>query len=338
MRSDNVITRRRFIERSIAAGTAAASGCLTSSLRAESPAVLTTESEQLPIIDTHQHLWDLNRFRLPWLSGSPTLNRSFVTADYLQATRGLNVVKAVYMEVALDPAQQQAEAEYVIELCRSDRHPTVAAVISGQPASAGFDAYITAYRDSPYIKGVRRILHSGATPAGYCLQPQFVRSMQRLGELNMRFDLCVRAAELGDAVKLVDRCPDTRFVLDHCGNADPKDFASAAGSEAAAQRSNQWRRDIAALAKRKNVVCKISGIIARVPEEWTADDLAPIVNHCLDQFGPDRVMFASDWPVCQRRASLAQWVTALKQIVAQRSSQQQRKLFHDNALRFYELG
>jgi len=149
----------------------------------------------------------------------------------------------------------------------------------------------------------------------------------------------MRPAELADGTRLVDQCPDTRFVLDHCGNADPRWFGTASdGAESPIRAREQWKRDLAEVAKRKNVVCKISGIVARVtPGVWAADDLAPIVNHCLDEFGPDRVVFASDWPVCTLGATLAEWVGALKQIVAGRPREEQRKFFHDNAQRFYEL-
>lgn len=330
-------SRRDFLRRSAvfsAAAIAATSSTTTSAGDAND-----ADPADLPIIDTHQHLWDLDLFRLPWVRGNPKLNRSFLTADYLQATRGLHVVKAVYMEVAVDPQQQREEAEYILELCRSDDHPTVAAVISGRPAVEGFEDYFRPYADSPHIKGVRQILHAG-TPAGFCLQPEFVRSMRRLGDLRMCFDLCMRPSELLDGARLADLCPETRFVLDHCGNADVQWYrGETAKQESTIRQREQWRRDLAEIAKRKNVTCKISGIIARVtPDDWQAEDLAPIVDHCLDQFGPDRVMFASDWPVCTLGASLAQWVAALKQIMADRPIEQQRKLFHDNAEEFYELG
>ncbi len=330
-------SRRGFLQRSAALSVAAiAATCSKTAPAADS---IIADALDLPIIDTHQHLWDLDLFRLPWVRGNPKLNRSFLTADYLQATHGLQVVKAVYMEVAVDPDQQREEAEYVLELCRSDDHPTVAAVISGRPAEVGFDDYIRPYAGNPYIKGVRQILHAG-TPAEFCLQPAFVRSMRRLGDLQMCFDLCMRPNELVDGARLADLCPETRFVLDHCGNANVQWYrGETAKDESTIRQREQWRRDLADIAKRKNVVCKISGIIARVtPDDWQPEDLAPIVNHCLDQFGPDRVMFASDWPVCTLGASLAQWVQALKQIVADRPFEQQQKLFHDNAQRFYALG
>src|SRR5439155_2788701 len=123
----------------------------------------------LPIVDTHQHLWDLSKFRLPWVKPGTPLARSFLMSDYLEATAGLNVVKTVYMEVDVDPAQQAAEAEYVIDLCKRADNPMVGAVVSGRPGLHGFKDYITRYKDSASIKGVRQVLHNEDNPAGYCL-------------------------------------------------------------------------------------------------------------------------------------------------------------------------
>lgn len=298
----------------------------------------------LPIVDTHQHLWDLSKFRLPWLKSRPQLNRSFVTKDYLEATKGLNVVKAVYMEVAVAEEQQLAEADHIVQLCRRPDNPTVAAVIGGRPASEDFGQYVSRFKESPYVKGVRQILPPVKGRQSLYLEKAFIEGIRLLGQLGMSFDLCMPPARLPDAAKLVDECPHTRFILDHCGNADPKWFRSrhaeqwSAESTAGRQTREQWRRDMARLAERQNVVCKISGIVARAPkDDWSADDLAPIVNHCIEVFGPDRVMFASDWPVCTQVATFRQWVDALKEVIRTRVEQEQRKLLHDNAVRFYGL-
>jgi predicted TIM-barrel fold metal-dependent hydrolase len=292
------------------------------------------------IVDTHQHLWDLSRFRPPWLAGAdPVLRQSHVTSDYLAAAEGLGIVKSVYMEIDVDPSQQAAEAEHLIGLCQSGEHPTVAAVISGRPAERPFDAYLDRFRTSQYIKGVRQVLHSPSTPPGFCLQPAFVRGIQRLGELGWSFDLCMRPGELPDAARLAQLCPGTRFILDHCGNADPKAFLNQIpdGEPTPEHQADTWRRDLAEVAARPNVVCKISGIVARAPRAWRAEQLAPIVNHCLECFGDERVMFGSDWPVCRLRATLRQWVEALREIVSELPESRQRQLFHDNAVRYYGL-
>jgi predicted TIM-barrel fold metal-dependent hydrolase len=308
--------RRQFL------GAAAGVTCLAVSGAAKEGA-----KAMLPIVDTHQHLWDLKQFKLPWVKSGSPLARNFVMSDYLEATRGLNVVKSVYMEVDVDPAQQEAEAEFVSDICKRGKTPMVAAVISGRPGSDGFKDYIAKFKDNRFIKGVRQVLHNADVPAGFCLGKQFVKSVQLLGEMGKSFDLCLRPGELLDGAKLIGLCPDTRFILDHCGNADVQ-----------AKDRTQWQRDIAAVAKRKNVVGKVSGIVVSAkPGAWSADDLAPIVNHTLEVFGPDRVMFGGDWPVCTLAASYRQWVEALKSIVASRSEADQRKLFHDNAVKLYGL-
>jgi L-fuconolactonase len=288
-----------------------------------------------PVVDTHQHLWDLRKFRLPWTKNEPKLAKDHLMADYLKATADLGavggsparIVQTVYMEVDVDPAQQRAEADYVLDLCRRADNPMVAAVVSGRPASDGFAKYIEPFANSACIKGVRQVLHVPSTPAGYCLDKQFIHGIRLLGEHNLSFDLCMRPGELLDAAKLIDECPDTRFILDHCGNGDVQ-----------AKDRSQWEKDIAAVAQRKSVVCKVSGIVVTAkPERWTTDDLAPIVKHTLEVFGPDRVMFGGDWPVCTKTATFQQWFQALAAIVGGRGAEEQRKLFHDNAVRVYGL-
>ena len=294
--------------------------------------------EEHPIIDTHQHLWDLSQLKLPWLDDAPeVLRHNFRPQEYNAATKDLNI-RAVYMEVDVDPSYHDKEAEYVIGLCRGGTQATVAAVIGGQPATSGFEQYVRRHAASGLVKGVRQVLHAHKAPPGMCLGEEFVRGVRVLGKANLSFDLCMRPTELGDGVKLTELCPETRFVLDHCGNADPKAFNPKLDPTAKPEHEvDEWRRGIDALAKRPNVICKISGIVARAPKGWKPDDLAPIVNHCLDSFGPDRVVFGGDWPVCLLGAELRQWVDALRQIVADRKPADQRKLWSENARRFYTL-
>jgi len=267
--------------------------------------------------------------------------KNYVEEDYLKQAAGLNVVKAVYMEVDVAADEKTKEANYVVDLCKSGKYPTCAAVIGGRPGEEGFEKYIRQFKGSPYVKGVRQVLHGGGTPAGSCLSDDFVRGIRQLGELDKSFDLCMRAAELPDGAKLAEKCPDTRFILDHCGNGDPRAFFKAGDPRLKDVKpehtADAWKRDIDLVAGKKNVICKISGIVARVPKEWSADDLAPLVNHCLGAFGPDRVVFGSDWPVCLMGAPLADWVKALRQIIASRPMEQQRALLSENAIRFYGL-
>jgi L-fuconolactonase len=249
--------------------------------------------------------------------------------DYLRETDGCGVAGTVYMEVDVAREQQPDEADYVVNLCRQPGNPMRGAVISGRPAEEGFESYIRRFaapETGGFVKGVRQVLH-GSMPAGFCLQPEFIRSVRLLGDLGLSFDVCIRPEEIGDAAKLADACPDTQLILDHCGNADVQ-----------SEDLSQWRRDIDALATRPNVACKISGIIVTArPGAWDANDLAPIVLHCVEAFGPDRIVFGGDWPVCTLTAPLREWIAALRQIISAWPDDRRRKLLRDNALRIYRL-
>jgi len=272
------------------------------------------------LVDTHQHLWDLSRFNLPWTKGAGLpLERNHLPSDYEDAIRGTGIDTAVYMEV--DVANDQKTDEARVACARG------AAVVGGNPADPDFPEYLDRIAH-PNLRGVRQVLHGGL-PAGTCISEPFVRGARELGKRQLTFDLCMRPFELADGAKLASLCPDTRFILDHCGNGNVR-FTDA--------ERDRWKLGVETVAKQPNTICKISGIVASAKDmPWTVDDLAPLVNHCWDSFGPDRVVFGSDWPVCTLAASLAQWVDALRQIAARRSEADQRKLFHENAVRVYRL-
>ena len=286
------------------------------------------------IIDTHQHLWDLKRFDLPWLKGDGRLNRNFTEEDYAKAVEGLNVVKAVYEEVDVVPSQKQAEVDYVVDLCRSKRTRTVAAIVGGDPASQGFEKYVGAFKGSPYIKGLRH----GYRRGGFEDQA-FVKGVRLLGEMGLSFDLNMGSDLAVESAKLVEACPGTRFVLDHCGNPNVKWFANSAGENDGFRTARKrWEDGIIRLAGLKNVVCKISGVAeSGEAGKVTAQVVAPAINFCLDRFGEDRVMFASNWPVCLKTITLADWVGVLKDVVKGRGEKFERKLFSENAGRFFGL-
>jgi len=286
------------------------------------------------IIDTHQHLWVRDKIDPPWVAGAAGILRlSYGLEEYREATRGLNV-RTIYMEIAAAEQDLDREAEAAIAWCREPTSRMVGAIVGGRPASDGFAEYLDRHTASRAVQGVRQILHAGSTPPGTCLDPKFAAGMRVLGEKGLTFDLCMRPGELPDGAKLAEQCPETRFVVDHCGNVDPKVFLKGGTPSHSA---DDWKRSMERLAKLPNVVCKISGLVARAPLMWDAGTLAPAVNHCLDVFGPDRVIFGSDWPVCLSRATIQQWVAALREIISTRSAQDQEKLWSGNALGLYKL-
>jgi L-fuconolactonase len=296
-----------------------------------------------PIIDTHLHYWDLSQFVLPEVESYEPLKRNFSLSDVAKETEKLNIEKIVYMEVNLIQEQKYSEAENITKICKQNGNPISAAFIGGNPLSYSFRDYAPLFKDNKYIKGVRHVLHPLEIKTGYCLEPEFVDNIRFLGELGLRFAICMRPSELSDALKLAELCPETTLILDHCGNGVPAIVngslkESEYGIDIFRHNPDQWMKDIEDLSKKENVVCKISGMLFKTnPDSATSEFLAHTINHCLDAFGPDRVIFGSNWPVCTLTASYKTWLSLLHEVVKNRSDEFQNNLFYKNAERIYSL-
>ena len=279
----------------------------------------------MKFVDTHQHLWDKDLFHYAWLEPLPQLDRSFRLSDYRDASRDFDIEKTVFVECDVDEAQVIDEALHILRLADDPANRIGGIVASGRPERDGFQAHIEKLAAHPKVKGVRRILHTGADEAG--LAKIFVENVARLERYGLSFDICVLARQLPVAINLAAKCPRVQFILDHCGVPQVKE-----------QVLDPWRAQITELSNFPNVACKVSGLIAYGdPANWTAEDLRPFIDHVIASFGWDRVMFGSDWPVCNLTASYKQWVETLLSLTHAAGEANQRKLFHDNAIRIYRL-
>ncbi len=278
----------------------------------------------MKIIDTHQHLWNLHRFTYAWLDGVPQLRRSYLLEDYLRAAEGLGIVQSLHMEADVDPAFMQDETDWILGLAAAGQ-TLCAAVVGGRPESPDFPRDLERVAALPRVKGLRRILHT--QPDELSEPPLFAENLRRLAPLGLSFDLCLLARQLPVGLRLARACPQVSFILDHCGVPRVKE-----------RELDPWRASIRELARLPNVACKVSGIVAYAdPHRWTPADLAPYVEHVIECFGWDRVMFGSDWPVCTLSASLRQWVEALSELTRGAGEENRRKLFSANAQRIYRL-
>ncbi|MFZ0882135.1 MAG: amidohydrolase, partial [Candidatus Acidiferrales bacterium] len=275
----------------------------------------------MKIVDTHQHLWDKNLFHYAWLQPLPSLDRSFRLNDYSEATRGLSIEKTVFVECDVDEAQVLDEALHILRMPSDPSNLISGVVASGRPEKDGFEAYLEKVSRHAKLKGIRRILHTHPDELGQ--REMFIKNVARLETYGLSFDLCVLARQLPIAINLASKCPGVAFVLDHCGVPEVKD-----------QVLEPWREHVRELAKLPNVSCKVSGLVAYAdPANWKAEDLRPFVEHVIESFGWDRVMFGSDWPVCNLTASYQRWVETLLSLTRAAGETNQRKLFHDNAVR-----
>lgn len=281
----------------------------------------------VPIVDAHLHLWDPERFRMPWLDGNATLERPYGPREYAEHTAGLSIEAMIYLQVDVEPAYGLLEARWVVERARED--PRIRGIVGWAPIEYGrrARAYLDALKEiSPLVRGVRRILQGESDPA-FCLRPDFVEGVRLLPEYGLTFDICIYHHQMASAIELVRRCPETMFILDHIGKPDIRGGVM-----------EPWRAQMAELASLPNVICKISGVVTEADHaSWTADDIAPYVAHALEVFGADRVVFGGDWPVALLASSYARWVETLDALTAHLPEEAKRKLWGENARRFYRL-
>ncbi|HWC76123.1 MAG TPA: amidohydrolase [Blastocatellia bacterium] len=278
----------------------------------------------MKIIDTHQHLWDLDLFSYSWCRTIPELNRSFLMQDYVEASEGVEVVKTVFVEPDVDEDSFLDETRSILTLADED-NLLEGVVAGGRPENPGFKDYIHKIAGHPKLKGIRRILH--VHPDELSESTLFVENIRSLADYGLSFDICVLERQLPKAIKLIEKCPRVSFVLDHCGNPRVKE-----------REVEPWLTNLKEVASFPNVVCKISGIVVNADRQnWTADDLSPYVDRVIDTFGWDRVMFGSDWPVCTLASSYRRWVETLISLTSSAGEANQRKLFYENAERVYRL-
>lgn len=281
----------------------------------------------LPIVDSHVHLWDPERFRMAWLDGNAVLDKPYGLADYREHTAGVEIAAFVYLQVEVAPAYGLLEAAWAAGRAAED--PRLRAIVAWAPTEFGEQsrAYLDALvATGPLVKGVRRLIQGEPDPA-FCLRPRFVRGVQILADYGLSFDLCITHDQLPGTIGLVAQCPDIPFVLDHIGKPDIR-----------AGLLDPWREQIAQLAAHPNVSCKLSGMVTEADHAaWTADDLAPYVAHIVATFGEDRIMYGGDWPVAFQASPYPRWVATLDALTADLAPAAQRKLWAENARRFYRL-
>ena len=282
---------------------------------------------EFPIIDSHVHLYDPSNLSYAWLSGVPQINAAHLPADFDRLTAPVEVDGIVFVEVDVDDPRHLDEARWVESL--AEREPRIRGMVAGMPLEQGtsIEADLATYAELPRARGVRRLIQKYAGEPGWCLRPDFVAAVKLLPRYGLSFDLCIFHSQLADTIKLVRQCPEVSFILDHIGKPGIKDGIT-----------QPWRSEMRELAELPNVICKISGVVTEADHKtWNYDQVAPYVGHAIETFGFDRVAFGGDWPVSELAARYADWVAVVDRVVAGASEADRRKLYRDNAIRFYRL-
>ncbi len=279
----------------------------------------------MPMIDTHLHLVDQSALSYPWLAGAGSLNRDFRYEEYALQAHRAGITQALHMEVDVAPSDIEQETAYITGLAQNEDGLISGIISSCRPEDDGFAAFLERQRSTPLIKGFRRVLH--VMPDDLSEGALFRDNIKRLEGTGLTFDLCVLPRQIDKAIALVDLAPGVQFILDHCGVPDIK-----------GDGLKDWRGKITEIAKRPNVIAKISGVVAYADARtWRVETLEPYVHHVIGSFGWDRLIWGSDWPVCTLGGGLAIWVAATHALVAGCSAEEKTKLFSANAKRIWKL-
>jgi len=274
------------------------------------------------IIDSHHHLWDYDALQYPWIPVGSPIEKSF-RLDDLDQQRGSLDVRAT---VAVQARQTLEETNWL--LAAAEGHPLCAAVVGWVPLrDEAIAGHLERYADQPLLKGVRHVIQDEQDPE-FMLRPEFLRGLTALSKTNLRYDILIFGHQLPNTIRMVDRFPDMPFVLDHIAKPviDPASF------------DEQWARDFAELAKRDNVMCKLSGMATEVRgDTWDAQTLKPYVDLALEAFGPGRLMFGSDWPVCLLRTAYERWASVVGEMIGTLSQDERDAVMYRNAAAFYGI-
>ncbi|MFF6883724.1 amidohydrolase family protein [Streptomyces sp. NPDC012421] len=282
------------------------------------------------LVDSHHHVWDLRRRPQPWLDapGHEPIRRTFAPHDLHASTtrriRGRRLDTTVVVQCVPSPAETREL------LALADRDPLVGAVVGWVDLTAPavgevLDALLTG-PGGQWLRSVRHLVQDESDPR-WLQRPEVERGLRAAGLRGLGYDLLIRSHQFPQAVRLAERLPQLPLVLDHAGKPPLTGGGPA-----------DWERDVRRLAAHPQVTCKVSGLITEADhEKWTVDDVRPVWDVLLDAFGPRRLMFGSDWPVCVLAGGWNRWADAMEELLGDCSADEADAILADTATAFYHL-
>lgn len=272
-----------------------------------------------PRIDSHQHFWRLSRGDYGWLTlALKPIYRDFAPADLAPLLAEQGIASTILVQAA----PTEAETRFLLDLAAAT--PFVAGVVGWADFEApDAPARIPALAADPLLVGLRPMVQDIPDP-GWLARPDLAPAFAALKQHGLVFDALVKPPQIPALLTLLDRETELPVVIDHGAKPD------LTGADLSA-----WRDGIAALAARPNTFCKLSGLVTEAAPGWTEATLEPAVAHLLACFGPDRLLWGSDWPVATLAASYGEWHDAAQRLTAALSEPERAALFGGNAARIY---
>ncbi len=273
-------------------------------------------------IDAHQHFWHFDPVRDAWITESmTTLRRDFSPADLKPCLdqHGFDGC------VAIQADQTEDETTFLLGL--ANEHDFIKGVVGWVDLRASnLRDRLDHFTQFPKLKGFRHVVQSEPDEL-FMLRTEFLAGIRTLGAYDFTYDLLIYPNHLGVAREVVARFPNQKFVLDHLAKPYIRQGIV-----------DRWKPDIQALARHENVSCKLSGMVTEAdPEHWQREDFRPYLDVVVEAFGPDRLLFGSDWPVCLLAAHYDQVVELVEDYVGGFTETEKAKIWGGNAVKFYNL-
>lgn len=272
-------------------------------------------------VDAHQHFWRYSEEEYGWINDEmAAIRRDFLPADL----RPLLTDAGIAASVAVQAHQSIEETDWLLSL--AEKNDWIAGVVGWAPLiDPQVEMTLERLSANKKLKGVRHVLQGEADE--YMSREDFNAGIGRLRRHALTYDVLILERQIAAATRLVDRHPEQAFVLDH-----------VAKPLIAKHELEPWRRKIQELARREHVSCKLSGMVTEADfKAWTVEDLRPYAETVLEAFGPKRLIFGSDWPVCTVATSYARWVDVVRAFLSELSVDEQEAIFGRNAIQFYGL-
>ncbi|MFM9695950.1 amidohydrolase family protein [Streptomyces europaeiscabiei] len=287
-------------------------------------------SDKRPVVDAHHHVWNLDHRPQPWLDepGHEPIRRTFDTDDLRSAATRSIAGRHLAGSVVVQCVASLPETRDLLVL--ADKDPLVGAVVGWVDlTSLAINEILDELCAGPggsYLRAVRHVVQGEPDPE-WLQRPSVEWGLRTVGDHGLGYDLLVRSHQLGQAVRLAERLPDLPLVLDHAGKP------SIASGEL-----ELWEKELRRLANHPQVRCKVSGLVTEADHrKWTTDDIRPVWDVLLSAFGPERLMFGSDWPVCVLAGGWNRWATTVEDLLRDCSAAETEAILAGTATDFYHL-
>lgn len=273
-------------------------------------------------IDAHHHLWQYDPGRYGWIgAGMESLQRDFTSDDLAIEMEAVGIDRAVTVQAL----QEVAETQWLLEEARGT--PEILGVVGWVDLAADdLERHLDPLARDPLFVGLRHVLQDEPDEA-YMLRDDFNRGVARLHGLGLTYDILIYPDHLQSTLKFVDRHPHQIFVLDHMAKPRIRDG-----------EMSPWREGLTELARRSHCYCKMSGLVTEAEwSNWTPDDIRPYLDVAFEAFGPERLMFGSDWPVCLLAAGYSEWYYLVDEYTSALSLYERDQIWGKTAAEAYRL-